>query len=81
MEARVRSDSKLDNVFAFSGREFSKTEWRPVPAGLEEEAKANPFLEVRGGEKPAAKKSAEKAEVKGKGKTTPDSEGKGEGTA
>lgn len=34
-------------VRAFSGLEFVPTEWRPVPAGLEDEARRNPFLELQ----------------------------------
>lgn len=50
MEARVKQDARWKSITAFSGLEFVKMEWRPVPAGCEAEAKRNPFLEVR--EKP-----------------------------
>ena len=34
-------------IVAFGGREYVPYEWRPVPAGFEEAARANPFLEVQ----------------------------------
>ena len=46
MEARVKADGRWPSVTACSGREYVKTEWRVVPAGMEAEAERNPFLEV-----------------------------------
>ena len=47
LEARVKQDYFMNTVQAFSGLEYIKTEWRPVPAGKEEEAKKNELLEAR----------------------------------
>ena len=47
MEAKVRSEHRWRNVTAFGGIEFVKSEYRPVPAGLEKEAQAHPFLEIK----------------------------------
>lgn len=47
MEARVISDFRFKTVMALVGHEYTKAEWRPVPAGLEQEAENHPFLEVR----------------------------------
>lgn len=44
MEARANTPFHIN---AFSGRVFVKHEWRPVPAGCEEEAERNPYLETR----------------------------------
>lgn len=46
MDARVKQDAKWATVTACAGREYTKSEWRPVPGGLEREAENNPFLEV-----------------------------------
>lgn len=34
-------------VTAFGGRHYPIDEWRPVPAGCEEEARNNPYLDTR----------------------------------
>jgi len=47
LEARVKQDYFLGSVQAFSGREYIKLEWRPVPKGYEKQAQANELLEVR----------------------------------
>lgn len=46
MQARVKKDSRYGSITAFSGLEFVKTEWRPVPVGKEKEAERNPYLEL-----------------------------------
>ena len=51
MQARVKLSSRYGSITAFSGLEFVKYEWRNVPAGKDEEAKRNPYLELEGGEK------------------------------
>lgn len=47
VEARVKQDWQFDTVIAFSGHEYVKSEWRPVPLGSEKEAQAHPYLEWR----------------------------------
>lgn len=47
LEARVKQDYFLAHISAFSGLEFVKSEWRPVPAGLEDQARNHELLEVR----------------------------------
>jgi hypothetical protein len=47
LEARVRKDSELSMIRAFSGRDYNKLSWALVPAGAEDEAKRHPYLEVR----------------------------------
>lgn len=47
MQARVKQSYRWSSLVALIGREFVKGEWRPVPAGMEEEAEANEFLEVK----------------------------------
>jgi hypothetical protein len=47
LEARVRQDLKSGPLNAFSGHEYVRYEWRPVPDGFEDQAKVNKFLEVR----------------------------------
>ena len=46
MKAKVKQDYRWDNLRAFSGSEFVKYEYRPVPVGCEKEAKAHPALEI-----------------------------------
>jgi hypothetical protein len=48
MEAKLKDLYRFNKVILFSGYEFIKTDWRPVPAGMEQEA-ALPeyFLELR----------------------------------
>lgn len=47
LEARVISHYFLDNVIAFSGMEYVKSEWRLVPPGMENQALVHPYLELR----------------------------------
>ena len=47
LEARAKQDYRMGSVLAFSGVEYSTAEWRPVPAGFEEQAKSHPLLDVR----------------------------------
>lgn len=47
MEARVKEGGRFVTVSACGGLVFSVKEFRPVPAGLEAEAEANPLLDVR----------------------------------
>jgi len=60
MLARVKQDFRWKTVVAFSGFEYTKTEWRKVPAGLEEQAKGNPFLELKDGDDGASAEVREK---------------------
>jgi hypothetical protein len=47
LEARVKPDYYLNTVIAFSGHEYFKDEWRPVPEHDEEAARTHEQLEVR----------------------------------
>lgn len=47
LEARVKPEYYLHTVIAFSGHEYFKNEWRPVPVYAEEAARAHEQLEVR----------------------------------
>lgn len=47
MLAKVKPESRYGVVTAFSGVEFVKSEWRAVPSGKEQEAKAHPLLLVQ----------------------------------
>lgn len=47
MQAKVIPDHRWATVRACGGKEFIKSEWRPVPEGLEEEAATNPLLVVQ----------------------------------
>jgi len=53
IEAQVKKDARWSIITACAGREFIKGEYRIVPAGMEAEAKANPFLETRAVKPPA----------------------------
>jgi hypothetical protein len=46
MKARVKADSRFGVVMAFTGREYTKREWRDVPPGYEAEAGRHPYLEL-----------------------------------
>jgi len=46
MRVKVKKDSKISIITAFTGREFVKSEYRNVPPGSEDEAKRHPYLEV-----------------------------------
>lgn len=48
MQARVKADHRWKSLSAFSGHEYIKSEWRPVPAGYEAEAMTHPDLELDG---------------------------------
>lgn len=54
MEARCKSSWNYSKIIACAGAEFIKTEFRRVPEGREDEAEANPYLEVRATPKPKA---------------------------
>lgn len=47
MEAKVKNDYRWNTLIAFSGVEYIKNEFRPVPEWAEAEAKAHESLEVR----------------------------------
>lgn len=47
MEAKVKPDSIIFPVVAFTGHYYNRTQWSPVPDGCEAEAKRHPFLLVR----------------------------------
>jgi hypothetical protein len=65
MQARVKKSARYGSIQAFSGLEFVKGDWRPVPAGFEEEARGNEYLEVSEGkaEKQIMQEQAEAAQV------------------
>ncbi len=46
MYARVKEDARFVTITSCGGFEFSKKEFRPVPAGCEAEAGANTYLDV-----------------------------------
>jgi len=52
LEAKVKDTYNMGPIVAFSGHEYIRTEWRPVPAGSEPAALVHPLLDVRevGGE-------------------------------
>lgn len=71
MRARVKRDASSDSV-TLGAMEFSKEEWRQVPAGMERSALSNKDLECRatGGPWPApAKVRDETVEPKSKAKS------------
>ena len=47
MQARVKPSARFGIVQALSGLEFTKKDWRAVPAGKEAEALRNQYLECR----------------------------------
>ena len=48
MQAKVKKEFRFGNSLQAFGRfEFAKNEWRDVPAGLEAQAQAHEWLEVR----------------------------------
>ena len=57
MQARVTADGPAYPVTACGGYEFCRHEWRTVPAGREDEADANPYLETRVAEEEAPARS------------------------
>lgn len=46
MIAKLKSTYRWASLTAFSGHEYTKKEWRRVPAGCEDQARAHEFLEV-----------------------------------
>lgn len=47
LEAKVKPQYFMNSIIAFSGKVFNKTNWNPVPAGQEENARTHEWLEVR----------------------------------
>ena len=47
LEAKVKDVFNLGPVIAFSGYEYIRTEWRPVPVGSEPAALVHPMLDTR----------------------------------
>jgi hypothetical protein len=47
MQARVKENSPILTVTAFTGRHYNQRDWLPVPAGHEDEALAHPFLDTQ----------------------------------
>lgn len=52
MLAQVKPDSRMKIVMAFTGHEYVRYEWRPVPEGAQEEARKHPLLDVMEAEEP-----------------------------
>mgnify|MGYP001218747186 CR=1 FL=1 len=46
MNARVKAGCRWDRVMACGGVEFTKEDWRPVPADQEEQAQYDANLEI-----------------------------------
>jgi hypothetical protein len=63
LEARAKPDYKAGSIMAFSGHEYTRGEWRLVPAGFEEQARAHPYLEVRAFQKDETEKIPTAAKV------------------
>src|SRR3990167_2579334 len=63
MQARLKKSSRYGTASFFSGREFVKFEWRPIPPGFEDQARKNDLLELREGaaEREVVKRKAEDA--------------------
>lgn len=47
LEAIINHKTRHGTLTAFSGSEYVRYEWRPVPAGYEAQAEAHPYLDVR----------------------------------
>jgi hypothetical protein len=47
LEAIVNDKTRYGTVNAFSGMEYVRYEYRPVPAGFEDQARKHPYLTVR----------------------------------
>lgn len=47
LEAKVKDTYNMGSITAFSGHEYVRAEWRPVPAGFEPAALSHPLLDVR----------------------------------
>lgn len=47
LEAKVKDTYNMGSITAFSGHEYVRGEWRPVPAGFEPAALVHPLLDVR----------------------------------
>jgi len=62
LQAKVKPEYRFGNSLqAFSRHEFIKSEWRDVPAGFEEQARAHEWLETR--DRPQAEPEVEEAPV------------------
>lgn len=46
MQARIKKDAKHKTLRLFFGREYNQTDWNEIPAGFEDQAAANEFLDV-----------------------------------
>ena len=84
--ARVKEKSAQPIIVACTGRQYVKTEWRQVPAGMEKEANAQPNLVTQTDaqlnpqpktEKKAKPKAKGKAKAKAKEPNAGPSEAKG----
>jgi hypothetical protein len=49
MQAKIKQSSRYGTASLFSGVEFVKHEWRPVPAQYEDQARGHDLLEIREG--------------------------------
>ena len=47
LEAKVKDSYNMGPIVAFSGHEYIRNEWRPVPVGFEPAAIVHPMLDVR----------------------------------
>lgn len=47
MEAKVKENARFKKYCLFDSNEYLKGEWRPVPAGFEEQARAEKLLDIR----------------------------------
>lgn len=59
MLAQVKPDSRMKIVMAFTGHEYVRYEWRPVPEGAQEEARKHPLLDVMEAEEPEPESESE----------------------
>lgn len=49
MKAKVKKSARFPLITSCAGKEFVRYEYREVPAGFEQEAENNPFLDVEKG--------------------------------
>lgn len=47
MEAKVKDNARFKKYNLFDSNEFFKGEWKPVPAGFEEQAREEKLLDIR----------------------------------
>jgi len=47
MEAKVKDNARFKKYNLFDSNEFFKGEWRPVPAGFEQQAREEKLLDIR----------------------------------